>query len=319
MTASSSPSNTNQAGWWHPAWLRALGLVLFAGVLWTIDRAALARAYLQADWLLLSLGLALVGVHFLMRSWRWQLIAASYGAVLTWRQNLLEMGRAYFYGSLTPGRLGEAVRVGKVCALSGTVSAGIMALLWERSLDVAMIALIVAAYGLWIEWRPLAWAGFVLLGALISLAAAAAGSRKRWPGLHERLNERCGLASSGQCPAQMGSRARMAAAAAFTVLCWGLYGLIIKFLAASINLRAFAYADVLFLVAAASLIAMIPVTVAGLGTRELLLIELGRLRGVDSDVSVAFSLLFLLVYLMNLAIGCGITYGKDLYDLVATR
>ena len=88
-----------------------------------------------------------------------------------------------------------------------------------------------------------------------------------------------------------------------TFCTWGLYAVIMDSMAGNIGVTNISFMGILFIVCGASLSSAVPFTIAGLGIREMVLIEFGRTQQMSVELSVAFSFLFLFVYLVNMILG----------------
>jgi hypothetical protein len=94
----------------------------------------------------------------------------------------------------------------------------------------------------------------------------------------------------------------MISAGAITFAVWGLYFVMAYFFALSLHI------DISFWYLAActsisALITLIPISISGIGTRDATFITLFSLIGINKESAIAFSMMILLMYLINGSIG----------------
>ena len=260
---------------------------------------------------------------FLLRAWRWWSLA------VVGNQGAMGLGRAwaiyatgFFLGAITPGRLGDMAKAvyghregGLPLArtVAGTLvdrlfDAGLLALmagwaLWHLGLGRGWYA---QASSPWIYGLPLAALGGIgFLGWTPVRSAVARPFRKsRWGrfalGVGEEIQ---GLAGR-----------RCLAASGLTLAAYAVYFSHTFLLSRSLGM-ALSYADMVAITVLIGLAAFLPISVAGLGTREgVLVVAMGALGVANSlEVALAYAALFFLAcYVFPALLGLGCWWARPL-------
>jgi len=293
--------------------LRLVGPLLLVVVVWRLqDSAALLDVVRQADprWLLVALAAALPAIHLKVVRWRMLLamrghrytLGKSYGAVLA----------SLYLGMTTPGRVGEVLRIQYVRHDLGVRYAeGLAITVMDRVSDLYVLAAFVtvgATYFVSFLSNELV---FATAGAVV--VALAAPAVLLIPGLAERVVGRlwAGWArGSGEDSFEVflttlrglvrGSALYAVPTTIAAYLCIYLQGWLI---ARALGLH-LTYFDVASLLAMTSLLGLMPISVSGLGLRELLLALVFPALGMRAEQGVAFGLLvFLFMYMIYVVAG----------------
>jgi len=267
--------------------LRSLGLGLLAWFLWRADWGQVALLARRADpgslWPVPLLGAAMIGV----RAWRWNLLLGL--------QNLqLPLGRAglvytagVFLGMVTPGRLGDLGKALYLRREPGTplekVVAGTLA---DRLFDLGLMALL-AVWALWhlelVSLRLAGWLvvlGLALGGGVVLILRGRGGwfaGRPFWRFARGLQEEMAGVLG------WLGVWAGL-----LTLLAYGCYFLQTYLLARALGL-ALGAADVTAAIVLVGLASFLPISVAGLGTREGILVLVMAQRAVPNSVEMALA------------------------------
>jgi glycosyltransferase 2 family protein len=248
-------------------------------------------------WILIPLAISLP-----IKSLRWNLLIRTFGIRESQRESFHVYTIGIFSGLLTPGRLGELIKAKNLTDKGLSWRRAILACVLDRGLDLASLG--VLALGVLF---PLGW---VTLGPLAALGGAAALLviscwriwEKRFGTLLLKLRPVNAEETSGGQEQQTSGRFLGLYIALLTMLFWVCYFLQISGLMQAAGL---VYSPDLWVspVAAAAIIAMLPISVMGLGTRELALLHLLCLPGAELEAIVIFSLLYTYIYAINGVIG----------------
>jgi uncharacterized membrane protein YbhN (UPF0104 family) len=299
---------------------RSLGLVLLAILVAAIGPGRLVAAFRAADagWLALAapgfLGFTLA------KGVRWFALLRMGAVRYPLGRALAAYQASAFLAFVTPGRVGDLAKAAYLKRDLGTPwAAGLASTLADRLLDLFALAWPAAAAASLAApegpFRTALVAGCVALGAAALLSA--------WPPL-----QRTALAALAQVPIGAAGfvRARTAAlrlgeelarlwsprlaglaalsAVAFASLFAGAFALA-RGLGLPIDLATTTYA-----VAAASVVALLPVSVSGIGTRDAALVLLLAPHGVPAERALSFSLAYL---------GCSLVFSNGLGALLWLR
>jgi len=230
--------------------------------------------------------LALAVPLLVVKAWRWRRLLGAYGS----RVSRLEAFELYVIaagaGALTPGAIGDFSK--GLSPAIGRRSVGLWASAVDRLYDVAMLLLlgtVVASF--WLQ-QP---AGRVL--SLIGLTVALVAAWHFRPHLSAFATARLGLPAE---PTALDATAPAAVWATLlaTLLAFVRFALLVAALGIQLGWEQIATAFVL-----TSGIAALPLSIAGVGTRDVLLIGYLRGYGVSAAQAVALSSLCLLLFLAN--------------------
>ncbi|WP_437286496.1 lysylphosphatidylglycerol synthase transmembrane domain-containing protein [Sorangium sp. So ce406] len=297
--------------------VRLVGPLLLAAVILRIDDrdavlAALASA--SAGPLALAAALNLLNIHLKVVRW---------DALLRARGIRYPLGRAWasfmtslYVGMLTPGRVGDLLRIRYLRHDLGVPYAeGLASVVMDRLCDLyvlaAFVAVGVAHYSAviagrlaWVTWGGIAITVFAPLVLLI-------------PGLAERLMLALSrkLAKAPAAGAEPGAASRFLVALRAHVGRGLLFTLpvtvatfIVNFLQGYLIARALGLSlslfDVTCLLAIANLLGLLPISIAGVGVREFFFALVFPSLGFSAEHGVSFGLLvFAVVYLVVVALG----------------
>ncbi len=214
-------------------------------------------------------------------------------------------------GAITPGRVGDFV---KIAYVDGKKSRSLGAVILDRLTDVFAVVLF-AIFGLSIFGSAVGATREALIFSLAAIFAGAIFIMKHYRRLSRAIFRRmvpekykasfkAGAMDFFDASKQaLGRRKNILAVALMSVFIWmitGLQGLII---ARSLEID-IAYFSLLFIMSIVALVEVIPITVAGLGTREATIVFLMSVLGVESGKAIVFSLVnFIFGYLILAFVG----------------
>jgi uncharacterized protein (TIRG00374 family) len=307
-------------------WLtRLLGPAVLAYFLATSDLHRIATILRDVRWTPLVLSLALFPGVVVTKAWRWRrLIDAlrmpvpSFGRAAT----LFLIGQ--FAGAATPGQSGDFVRAWYLREQGGALSTALFSILFDRLLDFLLLALIsLVGLAAFLDVFPpatrpailVATTGFTLAVVIVVPALMARRSRRA---LLERLRR--------LVPASLGQRlerwqalldsleihpplviALLGATVAATVIVMVRIWLLFRALDVAVPAT--------LLVAAAALISILqtlPVSIAGVGVRDAVLVAALARHGYPAERALALSALFLVLVIEQMLIGFLVTMRHPL-------
>jgi len=299
---------------WRPRpekipWVRLIGILLLVILLWQLDMATVAQIMRQTNPALLAAAIALNLPMVLLKSLRWQ-------ALMFPQEIRYSVGKAYtahfgsiFIGFLTPGRLGEfvkAVHINQDCGVPmGKAVSGVLA---DRLFDLSALLLVGGT------------ALLTLSGGRTELAALIGAALWLLPALLFFLNDRL-FTFIRQVGLKLGSPGRKLFAAdswlldirrglrqlswpwvvtaiLLTALAYALFFSQCYLLALSLNLP-IGFAVSSYAVALGSLITLLPLSISGLGTRDVAIIAYLGAAGVPPAAALGFSLLVFFTFYLS--------------------
>ena len=306
-SASARVSRRSQPAW--RKWLPLLGLVLLGWVFSRLDLAALGAAFARVSVLTVGLSCVWFTLNLWLKVLRWQRLLLAQGIALSHRVTLAAFLSAQFYAQVTVGRVGEFVRIEALSERGIGMGTALASCVFDRLIDVFLVLSTGAVFAAFVVGnRGVAAASLVGLtligvcGALVlrvlgrapsegdrnsAVQAASAG-----PSLAARLVATVRELARGMLP--MLRPLPLAEALLWSLVAWSAYFAALYTLADGLHLsvsRVLLTATAAF----AALSALLPVTVSGLGARELIYIQVLQTHGVASELAVALSLLHLMV------------------------
>lgn len=283
--------------------LRLLGPALLVVVLVRLDRGALfdvlARA---APWpVVAAILLNVVNVH--LKVVRWSVLLEVRGIDYPRRRQYGAFMSSLYLGMITPGRVGDVLRVQYLRHEKGVSYAeGLASVVMDRIADlyvlVVFAALGVVRFGSILagELAVVAWAsvGATVLGPLVLLV----------PGLGDTLAERLwkklpGVEPTGLAAFLTALRATARPRALARTVPLTVAAFLVNYGQAFLMARSLGldltYYDAVCLLSIASLLALLPISVSGVGVRELFFALAFPVLGYGAEVGIAFGLLFFTV------------------------
>ena len=312
----------NRAARWAT---RLLGPAILAYFLATSDLHRIGSTLRDARWAPLVLSLALFPAVVVTKAWRWRRLIGELGVPtpsLGRAMTLFLIGQ--FAGAATPGQSGDFVRAWYLRAHGSALSTALFSILFDRLLDFLLLALI-SLVGLvaFLDVFPAALRPGILVSSLgfaaVVLVAVPAlmarRSRRRLLGLarrltpvalHQRLERWHALLDTLELhPAAVLAllAATIAATIVVMVRIWLLFRTLDVIVPATL------------LVASAALISILqtlPVSVAGVGVRDAVLVAVLARYGYAAERALALSALFLVLVIEQMLVGFLVTMRHPL-------
>jgi len=295
-------------------WIRGFGLILFAVILVRIDFRAVLTTLSTVDVKVFTVAALFLLPLTLIKSVRWGLFLDPALVISVKDRAEITLIGSYF-GAVTLGRLGDFIRVmylrnrgcsfgasvysifaDKVCDLVATLlMGGVGWVLFVGRIEIGTLAVTGVAFvtcavvvgstvaeGIWLRRWLLEWVTAVIppavRGAVIDEARKFSGNLRR---LSVRQVLLAGLLT-----------------AVFWILTYIRYDFVLTSLHADVS---FFYTAMI--VSVVQLVVLIPVSFLGVGTRDVTLIYLFGVLGLPADLAVSFSLMFLVMSLINAVCG----------------
>jgi glycosyltransferase 2 family protein len=293
--------------------LRLVGPLLLAFVVWRMpNKGALWSAVSDAAWGWLLFAALCNGLNIHCKVLRWRLLlhilGHRYSNRAAWRSILPSM----YIGMLTPGRVGDVLRVQYLRHdLQLSYADGLAVIVMDRICDLyVLLAFVVAGVAhyaqalrgdlAWFTWSAIA--ACALLPVLLLLKGPV-------DGLLEAVYRKVSKEESGQGPQrflqalrkQLGWR--LLGAVPLTALAFGIQYTQGYMASAAMGLD-LSLLDVTFMLAITSLLSLLPISMSGVGVREAFLAMVFPTLGLAASQGVAFGLvMFAVVYLATMAAG----------------
>ncbi len=294
--------------------LRLVGLLLLAGILYKVGRDALLEELASAQWSVVGWAALLCGLHFVVKALRWRSILARVDVPVSMATSVGSYCAGAMMGILTPGRIGELAKAVFVRSWRRDASWGLAfgSVVLDRIIDVAAFAVVAVLGFVWVT-LPSSWRFTGQLGAVMLLVAGACASTYVWAvlsysGPGERVKElvRSRLGVSGNdffATLKVAVGRGMIPLACWTVLAYALFFasfvLLVRALGSSLPAGVACWG-----ISLASLGAILPISISGIGVRDSILIALFAAWDEPAARVLAISLTYLgVLYLVISLLG----------------
>ena len=264
--------------------------LLFRNIQFDADEFISIILNIRIHWFLLSLtGVIIV---LLIKSIRWKDLLRQQQINYSIRLAILAYFSSYAVGVISPGRLGELVKVYNVRQDTGTgLIPAFRTTVGDRLFDLAFLYLFGIAGGL-------QYLGFISWGNPASLIASALFLIMllfvfrvlfRWLGSSGRLKNNLLISFINDCLIMLTGKHSWRGWL-LTALAYVFFFLTTWFLFLSLEIN-MGIVETAYIISIVGLVLLLPVSVAGFGTREASLVLLLSLYSVDSEAAISFSIL----------------------------
>lgn len=292
---------------WRSWALRAIGPAILALVLSRLGTRETLAAIGEAQPAPLIAAYLLFLPSLALRSLRWQSLISSQKVRLGFGEIVSVYGFSILAGTVTPGRLGEFVKALHLRERGVSLGMSLSSVVVDRMLDL-IFPLAFGAVALWavvfpgeINVEHAAVIGILLLlgPSLLWFATRGRGYHLTAGWLAAANSERLVRGYRDFAEGLRGLPLRtLAWALLLTTLAWTVNYSAVCLLGRALDLDV-PYLSLVCIAAACSLVTLLPISVLGLGTRDLALMVMLAPYGVDATDAVAFSSLILSALLLN--------------------
>lgn len=301
--------------------LRGIGLAAFGLILSQIDIPDLVDLVRGASIGYLIAAVPLIFAILGVKALRWGGILRAVGIDLELRTLMHAYLASFYVGAVTPGRLGELIKVLYVTERGHPRSEAIFGTLLDRAWDIAFLVIVGSIAMLRFATFFAAPLYLVAATALLLLLTFGGVVRNRGKG-KAALRRVLGLvlpesfrATTEQVILEFVGhwtalcRRDFGIALLGTLVSWLLYYMQIYLLTLGIGVP-LPFSEMVLMVTFSSLLSLLPITVAGIGTRDVTLIALFGLVGLPVEMAVALSLSILALFTVNALMSLGFWYAR---------
>ncbi len=266
-------------------WWRILGPLLLLLMLWRIGPAQCWAALLDAEpaWFLAACALSVPALAF--KALRWQELLQVFGFRLALADSAGMYAAGSLAGAVTPGKIGDLAKAPLLAAHGVPWSTGVAASLLDRIFDAALV-FILGLVGI-LALPGLPGRGVIAGATVVAVALTVAAMVV--------FRTACARALSTTRPRWWFIMA------VTTLAALAPYFASVYCCAQALHLP-LGWLDIVAGASVAAVLALLPVTVAGVGTRDAAFILVFAARGVDARHAVALSTLLLAWMLVNCAL-----------------
>lgn len=287
--------------------VKAIGLIILLIILIRVDLRQVIQLLGDSRYGFLLPVIVLIMPQVALRALRWQRLLAQSGIQCPFPSALHYYFAAIYIGLITPGRIGEMAK-GYFLKQDGSADLvqSLPSVLFDRILDLYFLVMLSVAALYFFQLVPMA-AGtaatiLLTLGSLPWILIKWLAAEDRVAGgiakMLGRIDKRCEEAWEAfmQGARQLVS-ARLFESLLWTALSYVVYFVQIYMLGWMIDLPLSA-GDLILAVVIGILVGFAPITVAGLGTREAVLLFLFGRFGVSAPLTLSFAFLYNFVYIV---------------------
>ncbi|MGO9115721.1 MAG: lysylphosphatidylglycerol synthase transmembrane domain-containing protein [Thermoguttaceae bacterium] len=271
---------TRRRSW--PQWCRLFGPILLGVMLWRVGPGKCWSALHDAN-LLLFLAACMLSIPALaVKGFRWQEILRAVGFEFSYGESMGVYAAGSLAGAVTPGKVGDLAKAPLLAARGVPWTAGVAASLLDRVFDAILVFVVGLASMLALPALP--GRGIIAIAAVVAIGLTVAAAL-----VFQRLFAKVLRTTSIRWWLIMGLTTVAALAPYFgsAYFCSQALGL-------SLGL-----VDVTAGASVAAVLALLPVTVSGIGTRDAAFVVIFASRGVDAEHAMALSGLILAWMLVN--------------------
>jgi len=290
---------------------KLVGPAILVYLLTRLDLAATGELLANARWPLFFAAVAVFLPTLVLRTVRWMLLARSTSVrELGFAESFSVYAFAILIGTVTPGRVGEFIKVVHLRKRGGSFGSAFFATFVDRVLDVAFLVLVGAsALSAFVApGRTTVWlvAGVVLAFVLLRVFTRGAGARLVTSVIEKAVPRPLRTRTSETFDSFKGgfdqlTVARLGLYFGLTLLAWSANYYAVYLLGQALALE-IGYFEMASIAAVCSLVTLLPVTVLGVGTRDASLVAMLASHGISEPSAIALSTLILALLVGNAAL-----------------
>ncbi|MBW3015168.1 flippase-like domain-containing protein [Candidatus Woesearchaeota archaeon] len=294
--------------------LRIVGIVIFILILRSVDLSKTFGLFFEGNWVVILLSLLLIFPNIGFKVLRWKAYMKEQGIKYGFVEAFLAYFSGFFVGSVTPGRVGDLVKVLYLRDEGYPTGKGLVSVLLDRFLD--MVFLVGAAYIFMYSFFDLLfniilWLTVAIVIGLIVLLFFIYKEKSmlnilrvgyRWL-IPKKYKAKAKYTFKEFYYGVKSVRLRVHFTGLFyTFLAWLMYWIQIFVISKALGMD-IEFFYLVITITLSSFVSLLPVTVSGVGTRDLVFIYLFGLVGVGKEAAIALSFGVLLTFVFNAIVG----------------
>jgi len=305
--------------------LQILGPLILIYILSKMDYRLFFEEVKSLRWVFLVFALIAVFFLILVKSLRWRTILLSLDIVVSKTTCLSLYCLGLFIGTVTPGRVGEVIKVYFLRNRGHSVFRSFFSVVFDRVSDILILIILgLLVFFFFLEEIGLYIVSFGVIVLLVLFFIFLLINQKSYlgrafNGLIRRIflidltdYNRFTLAKLWQGLKNL-NRKVILLFSLYLIVGWFIYFLSRYFIALSLGLN-LSFVDVSVISIFISMVVTLPISVAGLGTREAAVIYLFGLLGLTKETALAFSLLVFIIDIVPLSFGL-IPYLRENFSI----
>mgnify|MGYP000874992392 CR=1 FL=1 len=292
---------------------RLIGIVILLYILSNIDFSSLVGQFSNINIIYLFFGFILMLAVAVFKSLRWRSILESFNLRIGKLLSIKIYWLGLYVGIITPGKIGEVIKVYFLKARGFSSSKVLLSVIIDRILDLLVImalGVIIAVFYLHFMMLQILILGLIviLLPCLLYYLFNRKNKLSKWldSSFKKILNEKIYSHFSSflnACLELKKINLRRAVEALFyLIISWALYYGANYMIALALHLQ---ISPMLLLsaIVVAIVASLLPISIAGIGTRDASFIYIFSLAGINRETALIFSFLILIVDLLTVSFG----------------
>jgi glycosyltransferase 2 family protein len=311
-----SKSLKRPSNFWHilkSRWLiRLLGTALLLFFLWrlNLNLGQIVQGIFSAALLPLLISIVLIFPILALKTWRWQILLKDLGIAVSFREAHSLYALGISAGSFTPGQSGDLIKAVYLNNWGHSAGNSLLSVILDRLFDVGVL-LLLAVGGLCFLGAGFSGELPVYLVLLLGVAAAVLVlAVAKWRNLllkpvYFLVKRKKARFNAANDPLINNQAIKSSSLLGAFLITWGTAALAtsrVWFLALAINLN-LSFVEIIAVSSLATAAALIPISVAGIGTRDFTLVGILGKLGYAAEKAVSLSALVLLLNAFNLVAG----------------
>ncbi len=304
-------------------YIHFIGLGLFAVILYEIDAIKTFSLIKEVDLCYLSLSILLIFPIIFLRNLRWQYILKNEKIEIGFKESFLIYFYAIFWGAVTPGSLGEFSKIIFLNRKKVSWVKSASSVIIDRLFDIITILIlgllsIIFFFKNFTNTIHLLSLVLILFGSVIILLYY---DRKIFVNIFSKILKKLPKTISEKISKEdienfftsFKKPLLLIASSIFLSLsAWFLYFFSLYSLSLALGLGV-SFLVISAAIATISILNLLPISISGIGTRDLALIVIFSQIGLEKEKAVAFSLLILMTFILNALFGwlAGFFIEKD--------
>jgi len=288
-------------------WLPIIGIALFVYILFKLDVGSIINVVANANINYLLIAILFVVLLFFPQTLKWWVIARkqkiNVGFLEAFKINII----ANYYGFITPSKLGAIVRAGYLKKYAGGFAKGVSNFVLDKVLDLSSLFFLAIVFSyIFRDKLQILNAGYLILLFGVLIFALFVLIKK------ERSKFFLGIVFRKFVPKKLKQKAKIAFDSFYedmpsygfllgvfliNILTWIMIYLISYFIGLSLGIN-LSFIYFLAILPIATVVAQIPITISGLGTREATMIGLFGLFNIEPVL--VFSMSMIAIILTNI-------------------
>lgn len=290
--------------------LRLIGIGILTIIIFRIDVIAIKEAISQCRYVYFICAIPFFFLIILTKSMRWGIFLKTQNIILEKRYLFSSYMASFYVGAATPGRLGEFIKIFYLQEKGHAVGVSFWTTISDRIFDIIVLMVIstisIVGYMAFLRHQPLA-ALLILLIVVSTLIVVVINKSLLSSIISTFLTKLTPVALRKSFPEKTNGfmhfyrclNSQVLFSACILTLCgWLVYYFQLYLISLSLGID-LSFMHVVMFLSIISLLNILPITIAGIGTRDAALIFFFKSISLPMESAIAFSTMILLMFVIN--------------------